>query len=280
MITQAVTTSAAVAIAERHAGRPGAGFFAGRPYTPVLRNYRALRTTNMLTFLTGFVEPVIYLLAFGYGVGALIDSVTVAGVEIPYIDFIAPALLASSAMMGAIMDSTFNVFFKMHYMKIYHTMMSTSLGPLDVALGEIGWAMIRGAAYAVGFTVVAAVFGVLTSWWALLMIPAAVLVAFAFASIGMSITSYMKSFHQLNWLNFVLLPLFLFSGTFFPITLYPDWLQAIIMVTPLWQAIAMMRSIAFGIFDGALVVHIVYFLVIAAVGLVFTSRRLEALFLR
>ena len=280
MITQVLTTSAAVAIAERHARRPGSGLFAGRPNAPVLRNYRALRTTNTLTFLTGFVEPVIYLLAFGYGVGALIGSVTVAGVDIPYIDFIAPALLASSAMMGAIMDSTFNVFFKMHYMKIYHTMMSTSLGPLDVALGEIGWAMIRGAAYAIGFTVVAALFGVLTSWWALLMIPAAVLVAFAFASIGMSITSYMKSFHQLNWLNFFLLPLFLFSGTFFPIALYPDWLQAIIMVTPLWQAIAMMRSIAFGIFDAALLVHVVYFLVLAVVGLIFTTRRLEALFLR
>ncbi len=102
----------------------------------------------------------------------------------------------------------------------------------------------------------------------------------AFASIGMTITSYMRSFHQLNWLNFFLLPLFLFSGTFFPITLYPEWLQSIIMVTPLWQAIAMTRSLAFGIFDGALVVHVAYFLVLAAVGLVLTSRRLEALFLR
>jgi lipooligosaccharide transport system permease protein len=172
------------------------------------------------------------------------------------------------------------VFFKMHYMRIYQTMMSTSLGPLDVALGEIAWAMVRGAAYAVGFTVVATLFGLLTSWWSLLMIPAAVLVAFAFASIGMTLTSYMKSFHQLNWLNFWLLPLFLFSGTFFPITLYPEWLQSIIMVTPLWQAIAMMRSLAFGIFDGALIVHVLYFVILAAVGLLVTTRRLDALFLR
>ena len=98
------------------------------------------------------------------------------------------------------------------------------------------------------------------------MIPAAVLVAFAFASIGMTLTSYMSSFHQLNWLNFWLLPLFLFSGTFYPITLYPEWLQSIIMVTPLWQAIAMMRVSAFGIFDGALLVHVLYFAVLAAVG--------------
>jgi lipooligosaccharide transport system permease protein len=280
MITPVVTISAAVAIAERRAGRPGSSMYAGRAFAPLLRNAMALRTTNTLTFLTGFVEPVIYLIAFGYGVGGLIGTVTVAGQTVSYAAFIAPALLASSAMTGAIMDSTFNVFFKMHYMHIYNTMMSTSLGPLDVALGEIAWAMVRGAAYALGFTVVAALFGVLTSWWALLMIPAAVLVAFAFASIGMTITSYMKSFHQLNWLNFFLLPMFLFSGTFFPVTLYPDWLQAIIMVTPLWQAIAMMRSIAFGIFDAGLVVHVVYFLVLAALGLLVTTRRLDSLFLR
>lgn len=280
MITQAVAVSAAAAIAERRAGRPGSSAYAGRARAPMMRNALALRTTNTLTFLTGFVEPVIYLIAFGYGVGGLIGTVTVAGEEVSYAAFIAPALLASSAMMGAIMDSTFNVFFKMHYMRIYQTMMSTSLGPLDVALGEIAWAMVRGATYAVGFTVVATLFGLLTSWWSLLMIPAAVLVAFAFASIGMTLTSYMKSFHQLNWLNFWLLPLLLFSGTFFPITLYPQWLQSIIMVTPLWQAIAMMRSLAFGIFDGALVVHVLYFVVFAAVGLVLTTRRLDALFLR
>ena len=245
-----------------------------------MRNVFALRTTNTLTFLTGFVEPVIFLIAFGYGVGGLIGTVEVGGVEVSYATFIAPALLASSAMSGALMDATFNVFFKMHYMRIYQTMMSTSLGPLDVALGEIGWAMLRGAAYAVGFTVVVAIFGLITSWWALLMIPAAVLVAFAFASIGMTLTSYMKSFHQLNWLNFWLLPMFLFSGTFYPITMYPQWLQSIIMVTPLWQAIAMMRSLAFGIFDGALVIHVLYLAILAGVGLVLTSKRLEALFLR
>jgi len=280
MITQALATSTAAAIAERRAGRPGAAVYAGRARAPIMRNAYALRTTNALTFLTGFVEPVIFLVAFGYGVGALIGTVQVNGEEVPYAAYIAPALLASSAMTGALMDATFNVFFKMHFMRIYHTMMSTSLGPLDVALGEIGWAMIRGAAYAVGFTVVVSIAGLLTSWWALLMIPAAVLVAFAFAAIGMTITSYISSFHQLNWLNFWLLPLFLFSGTFYPITIYPDWVQAIIQVTPLWQAIAMMRGLAFGVMDLALLVHVAYFAVLAVIGLIVTTRRLDALFLR
>ena len=280
MITQAFVTSAAVAIAERRAGRPGAGVYAGRSHTVLQRGFLALRTSNALAFFTGFVEPVLFLVAFGYGVGGLVGTVTVDGVEVPYAAFIAPALLAASAMNGALFDSTFNVFFKMHHLRLYHAMMATSLGPLDVALGEIGWAMIRGAAYAVGFLTVITLFGLTTTWWALLLVPAAVLVAFAFAAIGMSLTSYMTSFQQLNWLNFWLLPIFLFSGTFYPITNYPEWLQAVIQVTPLWQAIAMMRGIMFGVIDAALLVHVAYFAVIAVIGLFATSRRLEALFLR
>ncbi|MBI1349753.1 MAG: ABC transporter [Actinomycetales bacterium] len=273
-------TAAAVAIADRRTGRFGSSIYSGRPYATILRNFAALRTSNAFVFFTGFVEPVIFLLAFGYGVGSLVGTIDVAGQQVPYAAYLAPALLASSAMNGAIIDSTFNVFFKMHFMKLYHAMMSTSLGALDVALGEIGWAMLRGGTYAVGFMVVAAVFGLLTSWWSLLMIPAAVLVAFAFASVGMTLTSYMKSFQQLNWVQFWILPMFLFSGTFFPITAYPEWLQAIITVTPLWQAIAMMRGLALGMFDLGLLVHVLYFAVFVVVGLTLTTRRLNALFLR
>lgn len=279
MIAQGVLASAAVAIAERRSGRPGAGRYAGRSRTVLQRGFLALRTSNALAFFTGFVEPVLFLVAFGYGVGGLIGTVTVEGVEVPYAAFVAPALLAASAMNGALFDATFNVFFKMHYLRLYQAMMATSLGPLDVALGEIGWAMIRGAAYAFGFLVVITLFGLATTWWSLLMIPAAVLVAFAFAAVGMSLTSYMTSFQQLNWLYFWLLPLFLFSGTFYPITNYPEWLQTVIQALPLWQAIAMMRGLMFGVIDAALLLHVAYFAVIAALGLIATTRRLEALFL-
>jgi lipooligosaccharide transport system permease protein len=280
MIVQALTTSAAVAIAERRAGRPDAGIRSGRAHTLIERNVLALRTSNTISFLSGFVEPVIFLLAFGYGVGALVGTVSYAGTDASYAAFVAPALLAASAMNGAIFDSTFNVFFKMHFMRVYQAMMSTSLGPLDVALGEIGWAMIRGAAYAVGFLAVMTVAGLTTTWWALLLIPAAMLIAFAFASIGMSLTSLMSSFQQLNWLQFVLLPLFLFSGTFFPITAYPEWLQVLVTMTPLWQAVALTRNLAFGVIDLSTLGHVVYFGAIAIVGLYATTRRLNALFLR
>lgn len=280
MIVPVVATSAAVAIAERHAGRPGAGVYAGRARAVLWRNARAVRTTNAFVFLTGFVEPVLFLVAFGYGVGGLVGTIDVAGRTVSYATYIAPALLAASAMNGALMDATFNVFFKMHYQRLYQAMTATSLGPLDVALGEIGWAMVRGAAYAVGFLVVVACFGLVVSWSALLMVPAAVLVAFAFAAIGMTLTSYMTSFQQMNWVTFVLLPMFLFSGTFFPITVYPVWLQHIIEALPLWQAIAMMRGFMLGELDGGLVFHVAYFVVLSVVGLWVTTRRLDALFLR
>lgn len=245
-----------------------------------MRNLLALRTSNAIVFGSGFVEPVFYLLAFGFGLGSYVGTIDVAGQQVSYAVYIAPALLASSAMGGAIADATFNVFFKMHQMRLYQAMTSTSLGALDVALGEIGWATIRGGIYAVGFVAVTWAFGLVVSWWALLAIPAAMLVAFGFAAVGMGITSYTTSFQQLNWVNFALVPLFLFSGTFFPISVYPEWLQAIIMATPLWQGIAMTRGLMLGQLDAALLGHIVYFLLLVGVGVLFTTRRLNALFLR
>jgi lipooligosaccharide transport system permease protein len=280
VITQALAVSAAVAIAEHRAGRIDAGIRAGRSRTLIERNVIALRTSNAIAFLTGFVEPVIFLLAFGYGVGALVGTVAYEGATVPYTAFVAPALLAASSMNGAIFDSTFNVYFKMHLMRLYQAMMSTSLGPLDVALGEIGWAMIRGATYAVGFLCVVTALGISSTWWSLLLIPSAMLIAFAFASVGMSLTSFMKSFQQLNWIQFVLMPLFLFSGTFFPITAYPEWLQGVVMATPLWQAIALCRGLFLGLVDLSLLWHVLYFAVMASVGLIATTRRLNALFLR
>ncbi len=280
MITQLVFASA-VEIAERRSGRRGASVYAGRPWALIQRNLFALRTSNALVFFSGFVEPVFYLLAFGFGLGNVIGSVHEAGgPRVSYAAFIAPALLATSAMNGALADSTWNVFFKMHYAKFYNAVMSTSLGALDTALGEIGWAVIRGLAYAIGFLAVVSPLGLVHSWWALLAIPAAGIVAFGFAAAGMAITSYLTSHQQLNWVNFLLLPMFLFSGAFFPLDRYPWFAQQVIHALPLWQAIAMLRSLMFGELDIALLGHVAYFAVFIVVGVTFTTRRLNALFLR
>ena len=131
--------------------RPVRSLYAGNARAVMLRGWRATRSTNWLVIVSGFFEPIFYLLAMGIGLGTLVGTVTTTGgQQVPYAAFIAPALLATAAMNGAIYDSTWNVFFKMQFAKLYEGMLSTSLGPLDVALGEIMLALLRGALYAVG----------------------------------------------------------------------------------------------------------------------------------
>ncbi len=275
------TVDSAIAIAERRSGKVGAAFYAGRTGSMIERAFMAFKTSSWIIVLSGFVEPVFYLLAFGFGIGQLIGGVEDAnGNAVAYAAFIAPALLATSAMNGAIYDSTWNVFFKMHFGKLYQTILSTSLGTLDVALGEISWALLRGLTYAIGFMAVMAPLGLIPSWWGILAIPGAVLIAFAFASIGMGVTSYLKSFQQMNWVNFVLLPMFLFSGTFYPLDIYPEWLQRVIEALPLWHAIQLERALTLGNISWDLLGHVLYFMVMIVGGLFFTTRRLNALFLR
>ena len=280
MITQLVV-SQAVAIQERRSSRPGSSIYSGRSFTLLERGFRAFKSSNRMVVLSGFVEPVLYLLAFGYGIGQLIGNLEDGlGRPVTYAAFIAPALLATSAMNGAVYDSTWNVFFKMHFGKIYQVMLSSSLGPMDVALGEIGWALLRGVAYSLGFMAIVTPLGLVTNAWGLLAIPAATLIAFGFASIGMAITSYLKSFQQMNWVTFFMLPMFLFSGTFFPVSVYPQWIQMIVQALPLWQGVELIRSLMLGIVDWSLLGHVAYFLAMIAGGLWFTTVRLKALFMR
>jgi len=231
--------------------------------------------------LSGFFEPVLYLLSFGFGLGHLIGKIPLQGGHVvSYAMFIAPGLLATSAMNGAIYDSTWNVFFKLKFDRIYQGMLQTSLGSMDVALGEIGWALIRGLAYAFGFMCVAVPAGLIPSWWGILAIPSAVLIAFGFASIGMAITSCFTTFQQMDLVNIALLPMLLFSGSFYPLTVYPGYLQGFLKALPLWQGIAMVRDFTLGIVDWGIMWHVLYFAVMAAIGVTFTTKRLTKLFLR
>ena len=280
MIANALVTQA-VAIAERRAKRPGSSIYSGRASVLIERALYAAKSSNWLIIVSGFVEPVLYLLAFGFGIGQLIGNMQDGnGNPVSYAAYIAPALLATSAMNGAIYDATWNVFFKMHFGKVYQVMLASSLGPMDVALGEISWALLRGAAYSIGFMAIVAPLGLVTNLWGLLAIPAATLIAFGFASLGMAITSYMRNFQQMNWVNFFLLPMFLFSGTFFPVSVYPDWIQIIVKALPLWQGVDLVRSLMLGVINLSVLGHIAYFVVMIALGLSFTTVRLKALFMR
>ena len=245
------------------------------------RGFRVIVGQNWAILASGFFEPVFYLLAMGIGLGSLLDAVPgPGGVPMSYAAYLAPALLATSAMNGAIYDSTWNVFFKLRLSRLYEAMMQTSLGPMDIALGEIAMALFRGLLYATGFLVVIAGMGLVTSWWAILMVPAAVLVAAGFASGGMALTSFLKTFQHMDIVTVALLPMFLFSATLYPIEIYPTALQAVIMALPLWHGVELMRQLSVGYFDASTPVHVSYFLVMTLLGLCATTLRLRWLFLR
>ena len=257
-----------------------AGSYAGRSRALVLRSATAARRT-WLAIVSGIFEPVFYLVAMGQGLGSLVGALPGPdGTAISYSAFIAPGLLAAAAMNGAVFDSTYNVFFKLKYNRFYDAVLATPLGPIDIALGEIAWALVRGGVYAVAFLAVMGGFGLLLSPWALLALPAALVVAFGFAAVGMAATTYMRSWQDFDLVTLAILPMFLFATTFYPLSVYPRWLQVAVEVMPLFHAVELMRGLTTGAVHAGLLGHLAYFLVMIVGGLVVASRRLDVLLLK
>jgi lipooligosaccharide transport system permease protein len=243
------------------------------------RNARAHRS-HWLVIFSGFFEPLFYLLSMGVGLGHFVGKVPGPNGElISYASFIAPALLATAAMNGAIYDST-SVFWKMKYMKLYDSVLSTPLGPLDVAVGETGWALFRGLLYAIAFLSTVAVLGLVHSAWAILALPSALLVGFAFAGMGMAGATYMRSWQDFEFVALIQLPMFLFSATFYPITVYPGWLQVVVRCTPLYNAISLIRGLMLGVVGWYQLVNLVYLAVFGLVGIAIARRRIGDLLLK
>lgn len=256
------------------------GMYVGRARVLVERSLMVHRRT-WLALVSGFFEPLFYLIAMGVGFGALTGEVLGPGGQpISYVAFVAPALLAASAMNGAVWDATFNIFFKFKYAKLYDAMLATPLGPIDVAIGEIAWALLRGGLYAAGFFAVMLGMGLIVSPWSLLIVPAALFIAFGFAAVGMACTTFMRSWQDFDLVQLALLPMFLFSTTFFPLTVYPAGIQVAVQCFPLYHGIEIMRALSTGVIDVSILGHLAYFLVMAGVGVVIASRRLGTLLLK
>ena len=246
----------------------------------VERNLLVYRRTWMVIF-SGFFEPLFYLLGIGFGIGALVGGIAGPdGRTIPYQVFVAPALLASSAMNGAIYDSTTNVFFKLKYAKTYEAMLTTPVGIEDVAVGEIAWALIRGTLYAIGFLVVMLLLGLVQSAGWLLALPGSILIGFAFASVGMALSTWIRSWADFDKLQLVLLPMFLFSATFYPMTAYPPALQLLVQLTPLYHGVDLLRGLTTGAVGIGQLVDVGYLVGMGIVGLLVVSRRLRLLLLK
>ena len=244
----------------------------------VLRNYLTYRTQWKL-FVTGFLEPVFYLFSIGIGVGKLIEGFELNGHSIPYAEFVAPGMLAASAFNGALLDSTFNVFFKLRYEKLYDQILATPLTTADIARGEIIWSQLRGASYSAAFLIVMWAMGLVHSWWAVLAFPATLLIGFAFAAVCMALTTYMTSWQDFDKITLVQLPLFLFSGTFFPITAFHGVLRWVVEATPLYRGVVLCRELTTGALSWASAVSVVYLVAMGLLGLIFVRRRLDGLLL-
>ena len=243
------------------------------------RNLMVYRRSWMIIF-SGVFEPLFYLFSMGIGLGHFVGKVPGPGGRlIDYASFVAPALLASAAMNGAIYDAT-NVFWKLKYMRTYDARLSTPIGPADVAVGETAWALFRGFLYAISFLAVAGALGLIESAWGLLALPGAVVIGFAFAGVGVAATTFMRTWQDFELIALVQLPMFLFSATFFPISTYPDAIQWVVRFSPLYHAIELLRALNLGTVGWAQLVNVAYLLALGAGGRFLAQRRLGKLLLK
>jgi len=228
--------------------------------------------------VTGFFEPVFYLLAIGVGIGALIGDLTLPGGQVvAYTAFVAPALMATSAMNGAVMETTFNIFFKLKFGNVYDGILTTPMNTRDIAIGEIGWALFRGLAYSTVFLVMMAIMGLTDTWWSVLTVPGAFLIGFAFGSVGLAACTYMRSWQDFDLVTLATMPLFLFSATFYPLDVYPPFLQTLVRFSPLYHGNELLRSFSLGIIDWSILIHVAYLIAMGLIGIWIASRRLDGL---
>ena len=242
------------------------------------RNFLAYRRAWYI-FASGFLEPVFYLFSIGVGVGQLVTGFEFNGQTIPYAEFVAPGMLAASAMNGSLLDSTFNFFFKLKYNKLFDQMLATPLTTMDIARGELSWSLLRGGIYSAGFLVVMVAMGLVSSWWAVLVVPAALLIGLAFGGVCMALTTYMRSWQDFEFVTLATMPMFLFSATFFPVEAYPTVVRWIVELTPLYRGVVLCRELTTGALSWGSAVSVVYLLAMGVIGLLVVRRRLDKLLL-
>lgn len=254
--------------------------FGGRGSLHLIGRHARAYRHMWLVFVSGIGEPLFYLLSIGVGLGGLVGNVSgPGGHPISYATFVGPALLATTSMTGAIYDATFNVYLRLKYAKLYDAVLATPMRAGDVALGEIGWALTRGTLYAIAFLGVMLVLGLLHSAWAIMLLPCAILTGFAFAATGMAATTYMRSWQDFEYVNLAMMPLFLFSTTFYPLGVYPRMIQIVVECTPLYQAVVLMRGLALGVVGPSLLWRAAYLALMGLGGLYVAGRRVRTLLL-
>lgn len=252
---------------------------ARRPQRLLERQWTVTRSGGgWMILLSGFFEPLLYLLSIKVGFGSLVGDVEVGSRSIPYEEFVAPALFASSAMNGSVYEAT-NIFFKLKYDKVYDAALATPLTSGDVALGEMLYATIRGSLYSAAFLVTMWLLGISASPWLIAMLPVGTLISFAFSAVATAGVTYMRTYADFDYVPSLMLPLFLFSATFYPLSSYGDWAW-VAQLSPLYHGVAISRALSLGDVSWSFLPHLAVLVAMVFVGLTVTARRIDALLLK
>jgi lipooligosaccharide transport system permease protein len=246
--------------------------FAVREFRYWLTNYRR---TWRGSIYSSVLSPLLYLGAMGVGLGTLVDAHGTASLGgLSYLAFLAPGLLAAAAMQAAVEESTYPVLGSVKWRRTYYAAAASPLRPADLFHGHLLFTSMRLAMNSAIFLAVMAAFGTVASPWALAALPAAVLTGLAFAApIEAWVITVTKDTSLTLIFRFGLIPLFLFSGTFFPVTQLPAWLRPLAYVTPLWHGVALCRSLTLGTATlGGALVHVAYLTALAAVSVAAGNR--------
>lgn len=248
--------------------------FAERLGAVMAHHFTVYRRTWKGSIIGRFLSPVFFLLSMGLGLGALVDSSAGGVGGVPYLQFVVPGILAMQAMMTAFGESTYAVMGYIKWNQMYAAMLATPLRVVEVLAGHLGVVAFHLFTGSVIFVLVASLFGAFASWWVVLAVPVAVLTGLAFAVPTFALAAHLENDNGFSILfRFVVTPLMLFSGTFFPVDQLPAWMQPIAWVTPLWHGVELCRDAALGTAPGPLgVVHLAVLLAYVAVGWVLARR--------
>ena len=248
---------------------------------PVLE-HRALtyRRTFRASVFTSFLTPLLFLTAMGIGLGGYVDRSGGAALGgLTYLQFLGPGLLAATVMQSAAFEATFPIIGGLNWQRTFHAMYATPLSPRDIALGNLAWMAIRLAMIASVFTLILVVLGAAHSPLVVLGIPVAVLTGMAFAAPIAAFSATQRTPNRFNVIfRFGITPLFLFSGTFFPIESLPAALQTIAWVSPLWHGVDLTRGIVLGTIGQhpeVMLAHVVVLATIVIVAMWATVRMIE-----
>jgi lipooligosaccharide transport system permease protein len=226
------------------------------------RNLTVYRENWKINFLPPLLEPLFYLVAFGIGFSGLIGNITYASHETSYVRFIAPALVAINIMNSSFFENTFSSFVRMYYQKTFDAMMATPLNAEEIITGEIVWGATKAAIGTTIMLTVISFFGLVSYPSGILIIFVAFLGGIAFGSVGMLFTSVVKTIELFNLPIFLLVtPMFLFSGTFFPLTNLPVWARYFALTLPLTHLVNLVRALSFGLFNLESLISLCYLII-------------------